>query len=133
MAFETRGSGQYYYLSRRINGHVKKIYIGSGPEAQHASEVDQQRQVRREQERAAWKHIEDLNAETDTLSHTTRTLVKAHLLLAGFRQHHRSEWRKRRKHNMTQEGDSMNTAAPVVQDNLSIENLTSLLRQAMSG
>ena len=133
MAWENRGSTQeYYYQSRRINGHVRKIYIGSGVGAQKAYVMDQQRQAQRAQEHVFWKKIEALNTQTETLRDTTRTLIKAHLLTHGFHQHKRGDWRKRHTH-ITQEGDHMTITALAVQENLSIDTLTSLVHSAMTG
>src|SRR5713101_2630079 len=99
MAFETRGSGQYYYRSRRVNGHVRKIYVGTGPRAQQIYEYDQQRQEEKSREQAIRQRIHDLDTNTKTLVQMTDTLIKAHLLINGYHQHNRSEWRKRRQHN----------------------------------
>ena len=99
MAWERRGHEQFYYRSRRINRRVTKIYYGTGQRAQQAYLTDKQRQELRDQERAIRKQIEALDSHTDTLNQITRTLVKAHLLLAGFHQHKRIWRRKRRIHN----------------------------------
>jgi hypothetical protein len=133
MAWETRGHQQFYYRSRRMNGRVVKIYYGTGQRAKQAYEIDQQRQARREQDCATRKHIQALDLQTDTLNQTTRTLVKASFLVAGYHQHHRGEWRKRRRQTITQqEGDSM-IQTSALQETLSIDTLESLLQRATKG
>ena len=133
MAWERRGDKQVYYRSRRINGQVKKIYLGSGPRAQIASEHDRLQQEEKSREQATRKLIEALDSQTDTLNQTTKTLVKAHLLLAGYHQHHRGEWRKRRRQIITQqEGGSMITTL-TVQETPSIDDLEPLIQKAMTG
>ena len=133
MAWEHRGHQQFYYKSRRVNGRVIKKYYGTGPRAQEAYLTDKQRQELRDQERATRKLIEALDSQTDTLNCITRTLVKAHLLLAGYHQHHRGDWRKRSKQIITQqEGDSMITTL-TVQEIPSIDDLEPLIQKAMTG
>src|SRR5215467_7112190 len=79
-------------------------YLGTGRTAQLAYEKDLRQQKAREQERATRKEIEALDRQTNSLRDMTKTLVKAHLLIAGYHQHHRGEWRKRRQQNIN-EGD----------------------------
>src|SRR5262245_60815433 len=108
MAWENRGLQRFYYRSRRVNGQVIKTYVGSGHAARLAYEQDLRQQEAREQKRAMRKEIEALDLQTGSLSDMTKTFVKAHLLLAGYLQHHRGEWRKRRRQNIIQlEGDIM--------------------------
>src|SRR5262252_3767904 len=108
MPWEKRGLQRFYYRSERVNGRVIKKYLGTGRTAQQAYEIDQQRQEEKKQERATRKEIEALDRQTNSLWDITKTLVKAHLLVAGYHQHHRGEWRKRRIHNNTRpEGDTI--------------------------
>src|SRR5437588_497008 len=98
MAWEYRGHQQFYYRSKRINGYVTKVYYGSGHTAQIAYEKDLQQQEARERERVIRKHIELLDSQTNSLRNITRTIINAHLLLAGFYQHKRT-WRRKRQIN----------------------------------
>ena len=91
MAWEQRGLQKVYYRSRRINGRATKIYYGAGRTAQLAYEEDLRQQEARERERATRKEIQALDLQTDSLSDMTRTIANAHLLLAGYHQHHRGE------------------------------------------
>ena len=133
MAWEQRGLQKVYYRSRRVNGHVTKIYYGSGQRAQQAYEQDLRQQEAKERERAMRKEIEALDLQTDSLTQTIRTIAHAHLLLAGYHQHNRGGWRKQRQQTITQhEGDIM---LPQIQgqENLSIEELEISLQRAMAG
>src|SRR5262245_9158820 len=108
MPWEKRGLQQFYYRSQRVNGRVIKKYCGTGYAAQQDYEIDQQRQEEKKQERAMRKEIEALDRQTNSLRNMIKTLVKAHLLVAGYHQHHRGEWRQRCIHNVTQpEGDTI--------------------------
>src|SRR5215831_15973853 len=106
MAWEIRGSQKVYYRSKRVNGRVIKKYLGTGRTAQLAYEKDLRQQEAREQGRATRKEMEALDHQTNSLRDITRTLVKAHLLLAGYHQHNRGEWRRRRIDNNTHERDT---------------------------
>jgi hypothetical protein len=106
------------------------MYYGNGRRAQQAYEHDRQHQEAKARERAIRQSVHTLNADTTTLTQKTDTLIKAHLLTAGYHQHHRSEWRKRRIHTIIQEGDTMpimTTAAPEI---ASFETLEALVHQA---
>src|SRR5262249_21777932 len=108
MPWEKRGLQQFYYRSQRVNGRVIKKYLGTGHTAQLAYEKDLRQQEEKKQERAIRKEIEALDHQTNSLRDMTKTLVKAHLLVAGYHQHHRGEWRKRCIYNNTQpEGDTI--------------------------
>src|SRR5215470_9477783 len=133
MPWEKRGLQQFYYRSQRVNGRVIKKYLGTGYAAQQAYEIDQQRQEEKKQERAMRKEIEALDHQTNSLWNMTKTLVKAHLLVAGYHQHHRGEWRKRRIHNNTHEGDT--NMVPQIQgpEKLSLEDLNAIIDRAMTG
>jgi hypothetical protein len=133
MGWERRGLGQYFYRSRRVNGHVTKIYFGAGQRAQIAYERAQRHQEARKRERAIRKELEVLDVQTDIISDMIKTFVKASLLVAGFHQHKRTWRRKRHTYNMTQQqGDSMKPTS-TLQETLSLETLTSLLQRATTG
>jgi hypothetical protein len=93
--------GLYYYRSRRVNGQVEKEYIGSGPLAELAAEADALERRQREEEARAWRaerdYLEALDKQTEELCEASEILVRAALLAAGYRQHHRGEWRKQRE------------------------------------
>lgn len=101
MAWETRQRGGLYYTrSRRVNGRVVREYIGCGPVAELIAEADQaqiaQREAGRAELQATVAHFQSLEAPLDALGQQCRDLARIALQDAGYHQHHRGEWRKRR-------------------------------------
>jgi hypothetical protein len=88
MGWENRGNKKYYYRKRRVGEKVVSEYIGAGPEAERIAREDQlerqklkrHRQVR-ERRRAEFSALDD---QLDLLDRSIRTLINAHLLLAGY-------------------------------------------------
>jgi hypothetical protein len=101
MAWETRArGGRYYTRSRKVGGRVVREYVGGGPAGDLAAAEDAARRERAAAERAALRAEreraagpEALLAELDALA---EGLARAALAAAGYRRHHRGEWRKRR-------------------------------------
>jgi hypothetical protein len=100
MAWEQRGDRTYYYRSVRSGTRVTKEYAGSGLMGVLGAEFDaeqrEQRAYERERharERAAWAALEQPARAVDDLADM---LTAAALLAAGYRQHDRGEWRRRR-------------------------------------
>jgi hypothetical protein len=131
MAWEKRGRKKFYYRSYRKNGRVQKMCFGSGQRAQQAYEEDLRKQEAKERERATRKEIQALDQQTNSIRDMTRTIANAHLLLGGYHQHHRGEWRKRRIHNIIHKGEI--TMVPQIGGNVSIEELERLLQRVMTG
>ena len=101
MAWETRARGtRYYTRSRRVNGRVVREYIGIGLAAEIAARTDERerayRQARAQAEREERERLDALDGQVDELCGTADVLARAALVLAGFHQHHRGEWRRRR-------------------------------------
>lgn len=102
MSWETRrGRGRYYTRTRRIGGKNVREYVGTGPVAESAAAEDACRRAERDSARAARKAVnaqsEELSSMYATLDASTNLLVNATLLSAGYHQHDRGHWR-RRKH-----------------------------------
>lgn len=102
MAWESRrGSGRYYTRSRRENGRVVREYWGSGRLGELAAEMDQLESTRCEIDRLKWKaekeEIEQVDRQIQKLEEMANELMSLELNVAGFHQHHRGEWRKRRE------------------------------------
>jgi len=101
VAWETRArGGRYYTRSRRVTGRVVREYLGTGPFAealarQDAAARDQHRE-RADEERALCESDAALTALVDDLIESTDALAAAVLVLTGYHQHHRGEWRRRR-------------------------------------
>lgn len=100
MGWEMRGGRRYYYKKRREGGRVISEYIGAGPLADLIVGMMMERRAT-DTQIAMVESVErtqitaDENALVD-FCNLTDALMRAHLHDAGYRQHHRGEWRKRR-------------------------------------
>jgi hypothetical protein len=92
--------GRYYTRSQRENGRVIREYIGGGAAGALVAQLDAIDRDRREEERVmarlAQEEVEALDAPLLELDALCDQLARAALLAAGYRQHHRGEWRKAR-------------------------------------
>ncbi len=92
--------GRYYTRSRRENGRVVREYVGGGLVGKYASQLDaierDKRLTERECERIRRQDYEVRDRELEHLEELADLVVRAVLASAGFHQHHRGEWRKRR-------------------------------------
>lgn len=97
MAWERRRRGLYYYRSHRVGSRVVKEYVGGGPEAALAADLDAAERAEREAERQAKaEELERLLAPAGPLgelSENLEELVTEALESAGYHQH-RGEWRR---------------------------------------
>jgi hypothetical protein len=94
MAWETRcGRSRYYTRSRRVNGRVVREYVGGGIVGRLGAAVDAHRRAERADERAALAELDALVEELDALA---ELVARAALIAAGYHQHARGPWRKRR-------------------------------------
>jgi hypothetical protein len=101
MAMETRQrGGLYYYRARKQGGRVLKQYAGAGLEAVTHQSIDRQlrslRQAEADEKRAALAAFEAEEDPLADLCRRTELLARGVLLGAGYRQHHRGDWRRRR-------------------------------------
>jgi hypothetical protein len=110
MAWEKRGASSYYYRSvRDPDGRVRRLYLGTehSPAAQLAANQDAERRAQQQTDRAARlaerEHQEAAEAPLRQLCKQTDMLMKAALLAAGFHQHARCTWRRKR-HGCQPEG-----------------------------
>ena len=92
--------GRYYTRSRKVNGKVIRKYVGCGWFARLCAEHDEAMRDRKKGEAAERKRLKadlDRLAESlDELNDRYDRLARAALVAAGFRQHKRGEWRKKR-------------------------------------
>jgi hypothetical protein len=103
MAWETRARGtRYYTRSRKVRGQVVREYVGGGLLGEAAATLDEEARRERQQRRDALVAEQSRLAALDAPAaqvHTIANLLAAGaLLLAGYRQHDRGEWRKPREH-----------------------------------
>ena len=97
MAWEQRGDHRYYYRAYKVDGRVRKAYLGSGLVADFAAHQDaQSQQVRRDAAERRRRENEAIDGPVDGFTDTLETLTRATLISAGYHRHHGSEWRKRR-------------------------------------
>ena len=102
MGWESRQRGGLYYTrSRKENGRVVREYVGSGVLGQIAALEDEyERRSREEQaayERELMEELNALDASVEELSDASDLLVRTALIVSGYRQHNRGEWRLRRE------------------------------------
>ena len=103
MAWETQErGGSYYTRSRRQDGQVVREYIGTGLIGQIAAQLDEYERRQKEEKRLYWKEkkerLEWDAAFLEELEEAAEILVRAELVLAGFRCR-KGEWRREREHN----------------------------------
>ena len=101
MAWEKRKrGGAYYTRSRKVDGRVVREYVGGGALGEQAALRDAKERQQREEEAAARREererLEELAGLVDEFCEAVETVARATLLAAGFRQHNRGEWRRRR-------------------------------------
>src|SRR5688500_6182372 len=103
MAIHRQHRCQYVYLSRRHGKRVVRQYIGRGPEAQLACALlrlraNQRAEVR---QRLAGDEAKFTGCEKylDEFTLEVSRLVRLGMYVAGYRQHNRGHWRRRRASN----------------------------------
>src|SRR5262245_56877782 len=91
----------YYYCVRKVNGRVVREYIGAGKVAELVAQMDVLERERRRLEALERRHEKDqlkaLDADLKAVNDRIDLAARAALLAAGFHQHKRGEWRKRRE------------------------------------
>lgn len=102
MSWQSRKGYLFYYKSLRIGGRVRCWYFGSGPAGELAALFDLLRKIERlEEKERVHAELAKERAVDDALKRLCEVaslIARAALLASGFRQHGRSEWRKRRVH-----------------------------------
>ncbi len=101
MAWETPARGRPFYTrTRRVNGGRVREYVGSGWAGEVAAAEDAMHREAREQaatdRRTERERLAELDAPLEALDAQAEALYRAALVLAGYRQHDRGQWRKQR-------------------------------------
>lgn len=101
MGWETRQrGGRYYTRSRRVNGRVEREYVGSGVVGELAAELDAIDREHRLQQAAQRREHQQESIDDDNLlkalERITEGIGRGTLLLAGYHQHNRGNWRLRK-------------------------------------
>jgi hypothetical protein len=90
----------YYYRAKKVAGRVVRQYLGAGPAAVQAALADAfRRELRQLQLAQRRRESAGLQAQANAVRaflRRTELLARAALLAAGYRQHKRGEWRKKR-------------------------------------
>jgi hypothetical protein len=143
MGWEKRKRGGLYYTrSKKINGRVVREYLGTGPLAELAAQMDALERWRREEEAEAWRaereRLEALEAPVAKLCEITEALARAALLASGYHRHNRGEWRKKRVSQNKQKNSTAGTPAkknrtPLQKHPKTEEGIFELLRRAEGG
>jgi hypothetical protein len=100
LAWERRGSNLYYYQSQRVNGRVRKKYVGTREVAQaiaHADEtIRRSRAAQSERARVELEEARTITSAGEELCEAADILAVAELVAAGYHRH-KGEWRMRRR------------------------------------
>jgi len=100
MALVYRNGRPYLYQSIRRNGRVTSQYLAGGEDAFliNALQMDDRdrHSFDRQEARNERKERDDLERALDEMAEHARDLARHALSAAGYHQHHRGEWRKRR-------------------------------------
>jgi hypothetical protein len=100
VAWERRGSNLYYYQSERIDGRVRKKYVGAVEVAEaiaHADEtIRRSRVAHSERARIELEEVRTLASAGEELCKAAEILAAAELVAAGYHRH-KGEWRMRRR------------------------------------
>ena len=103
MAWQEVDGRRYYYRGRRLCGRTRRVYVGAAgsPAAELAAAADDLRRLEREvtarERHAERERHREAEAPLLALCERTDVLTRAALLAAGFHQHHRGQWRRRRE------------------------------------
>lgn len=115
MAWETRQrGGRYYTRSRKVGGRVQREYLGSGPSAEALAALDaidrEEREAAARRQRAERERDAEAFAVLARLNDAAEAVARAALVAAGYRQHRRGEWRRRRGHGDEGDGEAPGAA-----------------------
>ena len=101
MGWETRQhGGRYYTRSRRRDGRIVREYVGAGAAGERAAASDALARDQRERELAERLRTHRRHDQADAALAAWSTAVdaqmRAALEAAGYHQHKRGEWRRKR-------------------------------------
>lgn len=98
MSWESRkGRGRYYTRTNRRGGRVVREYFGVGKFAELAARIDERDRKERGDPKAREAAADALDSTVANACRTIDLLAQAAMIVAGYRQHHRGEWRKSRE------------------------------------
>ncbi len=92
--------GRYYTRSSRVNGRVVREYVGSGELSLLSARLDAilraERRAERERDKQQCQALQSEDEELRAYCQAVETVLRDALTGAGYHQHARGEWRKRR-------------------------------------
>jgi hypothetical protein len=95
--------GRYYTRSRKVGGRVVREYVGIGRVAELAAQMDalarENRRLKALELRREKADLAALDDQIERLIEMTALVARAALLAAGYHQHKRGKWRKKREQN----------------------------------
>jgi hypothetical protein len=98
---EQRGGKHYYYRYEKVDGRSRRIYMGSGAEAEQAAAEDARLRAERAAEAAEWadtrRRLDAVDNALGELDKVVRFATRLVFLSEGYHQHDRGTWRKRRR------------------------------------
>lgn len=99
MSWETRANGKRYYTrSHRVDGRIIREYVGGGQIGELAARFDEidreSRMQKADMIRESLRQAEQMDAELAKFEEFADNISRGLLLVAGYHQHNRSEWRK---------------------------------------
>ena len=100
MPWKRRGDRLYFYRSRREGCRVVQDYVGRGAAAGLVANLIAEERVKRTGARKkcqeAQRRYADMDRTVERACGAVQSVVTGTLEAAGFHQHHRGEWRRRR-------------------------------------
>lgn len=97
MAFESRnGKGRYYTRSTRVDGRVKRTYVGRGELGEIAARIDAVSRAALSQQATERQEVQLNDTMVRTIHAFSDLLMRSSLVTAGYHRHDRGDWRRRR-------------------------------------
>lgn len=100
MTWQQCGAKRYYYRNVWQDGRSVRIYVGTREVGELAATADQIRRVHREINARWWQQEQQRRAAAEALvvelCEQSDLLVRATLIAAGYHQHARGVWRRKR-------------------------------------
>jgi hypothetical protein len=101
MTWEQRGKKRYYYRNQWRDGRSVRTYFGTGEAAELAATAEALQRVQREKEARQRRQEQERRAAAEALlvelCEKSDVLVHATLIVAGYHQHDRGTWRRKRE------------------------------------
>jgi hypothetical protein len=102
MGWDKQSNGKLYYYRARWDGtKVVKEYVGTGAVGEQAALADAEARLERNAAKQTWQRMwaamDTAQQPLNEVCNAAHQLARMALILAGFYQHNRREWRRRRE------------------------------------